>query len=149
MRINAVKTTFVMLFILGITITTSYAGSFVQKDSTGTKSKKQAKVMKCEAMDKCKDMSQCKDSAKCKNCLDKSMGMNKTMTMDSKKAGKVKTINLKAVDKNKDGKVYQCPMDFDVLSDKPGKDPKCGMNLKEVTLAQAKKNLTDHGFKVK
>ena len=40
-------------------------------------------------------------------------------------------------------------MDFDVLSDKPGKDPKCGMELKEVTLAQAKKNLTDHGFQVK
>ena len=58
-------------------------------------------------------------------------------------------INLKAVDKNKDGKVFQCPMDFNVLSDKPGVDPNCGMKLKEVTLQQAKKNLVKHGFKVK
>ncbi|MHB8578712.1 MAG: heavy metal-binding domain-containing protein [Ignavibacteriaceae bacterium] len=58
-------------------------------------------------------------------------------------------IDLKSIDDNKDGKVYQCPMDFNVLSDKPGIDPKCGMNLKEVTLKQAKNNLTKHGFKVK
>ncbi len=58
-------------------------------------------------------------------------------------------IDLKSIDKNKDGKVYQCPMDFNVLSDNPGIDPKCGMKLKEVSLKQAKKNLTSHGFKVK
>lgn len=158
MRKNAVKTVLVILFFLGITFTSAYAESFAQKDSTTLKSKKHAKVMKCENMDKCKDMtkckdmSQCKDSAQCKDmskCKEKCMGMDKTMKMDSKKSDKVKAINLKSIDKNKDGKVYQCPMDFDVLSDKPGKDPKCGMDLVEVTLAQAKKNLTDHGFKVK
>lgn len=58
-------------------------------------------------------------------------------------------IDLKSIDDNKDGKVYQCPMDFNVLSDKPGIDPKCGMKLKEVSLDKAKKNLTMHGFKVK
>ena len=58
-------------------------------------------------------------------------------------------IDLKSIDVNKDGKVYQCPMDFNVLSDKPGIDPKCGMKLKEVSLVQAKKNLIKHGFKVK
>lgn len=58
-------------------------------------------------------------------------------------------IDVKAIDDNKDGKIYQCPMDFNVLSDQPGVDPKCGMNLKEVTLKQAKENLIKHGFKVK
>ncbi len=58
-------------------------------------------------------------------------------------------IDVKSIDDNKDGKVYQCPMDFNVLSDKPGVDPKCGMNLQEVTVKQAEKNLTEHGFKVK
>lgn len=57
-------------------------------------------------------------------------------------------IDLIAVDKNNDGKVYQCPMDFNVLSDKPGIDPKCGMKLKEVSLRQARKNLIEHGFRV-
>jgi membrane fusion protein, copper/silver efflux system len=61
---------------------------------------------------------------------------------------KSKSINVDIVDKNHDGKVYQCPMDFDVLSDKPGIDPKCGMKLREVTIAEAKANLIEHGFKV-
>ncbi|MCL4551115.1 MAG: efflux RND transporter periplasmic adaptor subunit [Bacteroidetes bacterium] len=58
-------------------------------------------------------------------------------------------IELKSIDDNRDGKVYQCPMDFNVLSDKPGVDPKCGMKLKEVTLSKAKENLVKDGFKVK
>ena len=58
-------------------------------------------------------------------------------------------INLKQIDLNKDGKVYQCPMDFNVLSDKPGIDPKCGMKLKEVTIKEARENLINHGFHIK
>ena len=58
-------------------------------------------------------------------------------------------IDVASIDDNMDGKVYQCPMDFNVLSDKPGVDPKCGMKLQEVTIQQAEKNLTEHGFKVK
>ena len=58
-------------------------------------------------------------------------------------------INLKLIDKNKDGKVYQDMMDYNVISDKPGKCPLCGMTLKEVTLKEAKKNLIASGFKVK
>lgn len=58
-------------------------------------------------------------------------------------------IDVKSIDDNKDGKIYQCPMDFNVLSDKPGVDPKCGMNLKEVTLNEAKENLVKHGYKIK
>ncbi len=57
-------------------------------------------------------------------------------------------INLKAIDKNNDGKVYQDMMDFNVISDKAGNCPLCGMKLKEVSLAKAKANLVKHGFKV-
>ena len=90
----------------------------------------------------------------------KGMKMDSNMKMDSSKKMDMKenhsspvaykgVIDVKSIDDNKDGKVYQCPMDFNVLSDKPGIDPKCGMKLKEVSLQQAKKNLTKHGFKVK
>ena len=58
-------------------------------------------------------------------------------------------INLKAIDKNKDGKLYQDQMDWNVISDEPGKCPICKMTLKEVTLNEAKKDLIKHEFKVK
>jgi len=58
-------------------------------------------------------------------------------------------IDLKAIDKNKDGKVFQDVMDWNVISDTPGKCSLCGMKLKEVTLVKAKENLLKNGFKVK
>ncbi|MCX6169982.1 MAG: hypothetical protein NTX65_11610 [Ignavibacteriales bacterium] len=58
-------------------------------------------------------------------------------------------VDLKAIDKNKDGKVFEDLMDWNVISDKPGKCPLCKMTLKEVTVKQAKKNLLENGFKVK
>ncbi|MBK8943655.1 MAG: hypothetical protein IPM32_00150 [Ignavibacteriae bacterium] len=58
-------------------------------------------------------------------------------------------IDLQSIDANKDGMVYQDPMDWNVISDEPGKCPLCKMTLKEVTLEDAKVNLIDNGFKVK
>lgn len=58
-------------------------------------------------------------------------------------------IDLKAIDKNKDGNVFQDMMDWNVISDKPGKCPLCKMTLKEVSLEVARKNLIKNGFKVK
>ena len=58
-------------------------------------------------------------------------------------------IDLSEIDKNNDGKVFQDFMDWNVISDKPGKCPICEMNLKEVTLSKAKENLISNGFKVK
>ena len=55
-------------------------------------------------------------------------------------------IDVESIDKNKDGKVYQDMMDWNVISDEPGKCPLCGMTLKEVTIDEAKKNLADYGF---
>jgi Cu(I)/Ag(I) efflux system membrane fusion protein/cobalt-zinc-cadmium efflux system membrane fusion protein len=40
-------------------------------------------------------------------------------------------------------------MDWNVISDESGKCPICGMELKEVSLEEAKQNLLDHGLKVK
>lgn len=78
---------------------------------------------------------------------------NKTMTDSSKtmKESIVREgeIDLKAIDENGDGKVFQDVMDFNVISDSPGKCPLCGMTLKEVSIEKAKETLLKHGFKVK
>ncbi len=108
---------------------------FVPANKNG-KEKDSAKTMKNMKMDNKKSENK------------KPMKMNGTKKQVSENI-KAKIINVEAVDKNHDGKVYQCPMDFDVLSDKPGIDPKCGMKLQEVTIAEAKANLIEHGFKVK
>jgi len=58
-------------------------------------------------------------------------------------------IDLQAIDENKDGKVFQDQMDFNVISDEAGECPLCGMKLKEVTLEKAKEDLIKHDYKVK
>lgn len=58
-------------------------------------------------------------------------------------------IDLEAIDKNKDGKVFQDMMDWNVISDEAGNCPVCEMKLKEVTIGEANKNLIENGFKVK
>lgn len=82
--------------------------------------------------------------------------MDQSKMMDSTKKVNKKNpifhegvIDLKAIDENKDGKVYQDMMDFNVISDEPGKCPLCGMTLKKVTLKEAKETLLKNGFKVK
>ena len=52
-----------------------------------------------------------------------------------------KNADVSKIDVNKDGKVYECQMDYDVISDNPGVCPKCGMKLEEVTVKQAQENL--------
>ncbi len=58
-------------------------------------------------------------------------------------------IDVAEIDKNGDGKVFQDPMDWNVISDKPGRCPLCGMFLKEYSIEQAERNLVEHGFRVK
>lgn len=58
-------------------------------------------------------------------------------------------IDLIVIDENGDGMVYQDPMDWNVISDKPGNCPLCGMKLKEVSITQAKENLIKYKFEVK
>ena len=57
-------------------------------------------------------------------------------------------IDLKSIDKNNDGKVFQCPMEANVISDEKGECPLCGMDLKEVSLEKAKEKLLKRGFEV-
>jgi len=58
-------------------------------------------------------------------------------------------IDLMMIDENKDGIVYQDPMDWNVISDEPGKCPLCKMTLKEVSLEKAKENLIKNNYQVK
>jgi Cu(I)/Ag(I) efflux system membrane fusion protein/cobalt-zinc-cadmium efflux system membrane fusion protein len=78
---------------------------------------------------------------------------HQSMNMDKKNIDstivRVGEIDLQAIDKNKDGMVYQDPMDWNVISDEAGKCPLCNMSLEEVSIKQAKENLIKHNFKVK
>ena len=58
-------------------------------------------------------------------------------------------VNVKSVDENHDGKVFQDVMDWNVISDEAGKCPLCGMKLKEVSLEKAEKNLIENDFILK
>jgi Cu(I)/Ag(I) efflux system membrane fusion protein len=58
-------------------------------------------------------------------------------------------IDVEAIDKNKDGKLWQCPMDWNVISDEPGRCPLCNMKLKEYSIDEVKTNLEKNGFEFK
>lgn len=49
-------------------------------------------------------------------------------------------------DENHDGHVYNDNMCWNVIADVPGKCPKCGMKMKEVTVADAEAKLKEHGM---
>jgi PBP1b-binding outer membrane lipoprotein LpoB len=51
------------------------------------------------------------------------------------------TVDVASLDINKDGKVFQCPMHYEVISDKSGTCPLCKMDLEEVSVETAVKNL--------
>ena len=134
MKINIMKSFLPLVLFSFIALTQSQANPVSQSDSTHAKMHSEMKM-------NMKEMH-----------MDSSMKMGKDENMKTDYVSPVAykgVIDVKSIDDNKDGKIYQCPMDFNVLSDKPGVDPKCGMKLKEVSLQQAKKNLTKHGFKVK
>ena len=73
----------------------------------------------------------------------------KSDSMDHNSMVREGEIDLKAIDENSDGKVYQDQMCWNVLSDSEGECPLCGMTLKEVSLDKAKENLKKHDHKVK
>jgi len=58
-------------------------------------------------------------------------------------------IDVESIDVNKDGKLFECPMDWNVLSDEEGRCPDCNMYLKEYTIDEVKANLEKHGFEYK
>ena len=79
-----------------------------------------------------------------------SMSMEKDSGMKSSEDWiRNKPIDVKALDLNQDGYVYQDPMDWNVIADEEGRCPKCGMFLTRVTVDEAVKNLKDNGYTVK
>ena len=126
MKLKIIKSIFTILFVIGVSTSFTFAQNM--------------------------------DSMKMNNKTMQSMHMtnDSTHTMKTESAKNVKdsivregVIDLKAIDVNKDGKVYQDMMDYNVISDKSGKCPLCGMTLKEVSLKKAKEYLLKNGFKVK
>ena len=84
------------------------------------------------------------------------MEMNKDKTKSEHSIGEATSelvregvIDVVSLDKNNDGKIYECPMDWNVLSDAHGDCPVCGMNLKEYSLKDIKTNLDKYGYKYK
>ncbi len=82
--------------------------------------------------------------------------MNSQMQKQMEKKPEIKSdliregeIDVAVIDENGDGKVYECPMDWNVISDHPGDCPVCGMHLKEFSLADTKANLQKYGYKIK
>lgn len=130
-----------MSLVLVVGTTQSYAQD--KPDSTTHKHKMMGKDhkhmmdMKDSTMHKMHDM---KNDSMHKN------GMHEHMKDSIVREG---VIDLQAIDKNKDGKVFQDMMDWNVISDKAGKCPICEMKLKEVTIEKAKANLLKNEFKVK
>jgi len=55
-------------------------------------------------------------------------------------------IDVEAVDINSNGKLFECPMDWNVISDEDGRCPVCNMNLKEYTIEEVKANLDKYGY---
>lgn len=62
---------------------------------------------------------------------------------------KEKIIDVDSLDINKNGQLYECPMDWEIIEDKEGKCPKCEMKLKKYSINEVKKNLKSNGFKIK
>ena len=55
-------------------------------------------------------------------------------------------IDVEGIDNNGDGKLFECPMDWNVLSDEAGRCPVCNMYLTEFTIDEVKTNLDKYGY---
>ena len=58
-------------------------------------------------------------------------------------------IDVESIDKNMDGKLWECPMDWNVISDESGRCPVCNMKLKEYSIENVKANLDKYGYEYK
>jgi hypothetical protein len=82
--------------------------------------------------------------------------MNDNMEMNEHSISEAKSdlvregaIDVESIDANNDGRIYECPMDWNVLADEYHDCPVCGMKMKEYTLNEAKENLKKYGHEVK
>ena len=68
-------------------------------------------------------------------CNNSSNKAEQTNSMDSSKVEKAnpnQQFNLDTTKLQSGASFYQCPMHLEVISDQPGKCPKCGMDLEKV-----------------
>ncbi len=53
-------------------------------------------------------------------------------------------FEVASIDRNQDGNVFQCPMDYEVISDESGNCPVCKMKLEEYSIKDAQSNLNKY-----
>jgi Cu(I)/Ag(I) efflux system membrane fusion protein len=58
-------------------------------------------------------------------------------------------IDVESIDSNGDGKLFECPMDWNVLNDDYQRCPVCEMKMKEYTIEEVKENLRKYGYEYK
>ena len=78
-----------------------------------------------------------------------SHGNNQSNNMSDTAIVRKGVIDVNSIDLNKDGYVYQCTMNWNVISDEAGNCPLCGTTLKKITNEEAIRNLREHNFEVK
>jgi hypothetical protein len=139
-----------LVLVLALSFIVAAGLSFAQ-DSTDAKDSKHHGNMKGHMMNHETMMDSSKMMKDHKHMdHDKMMGSDhKEMMKDNKSIVHEGEIDLEAIDENGDGKVFQDQMCWNVISDKEGECPLCGMKLKEVTLEEAEKNLEENEFEVK
>jgi hypothetical protein len=76
---------------------------------------------------------------------------NHDATHNKEATGQVKSsiirdssIDVSGLDENKDGKLFQCPMDYEVISDESGNCPTCKMKLEEFSVEVAQNNFNKY-----
>ncbi len=58
-------------------------------------------------------------------------------------------IDVKSIDINQDGKLFQCPMDWNIIGDEYQRCPSCEMKMKEYSIEEVQKNLDEYGYEYK
>ena len=58
-------------------------------------------------------------------------------------------IDIKSIDKNGDGKLWECPMDWNIIGDEYQRCPVCEMKMIEYSIDDVKANLEKHGYEYK
>lgn len=70
--------------------------------------------------------------------------MNNNIDLHDSTIIREKGFDVSSIDTNKDGKVFQCPMHFNVISDDNNKCPSCNMKLLEYTVEKAQLDFDYH-----
>lgn len=58
-------------------------------------------------------------------------------------------VDVESIDKNGDGKLFECPMDWNIIADEYQRCPFCEMKMKEYTIEEVKNNLDEYGYEYK